>query len=97
MGLDKGVHKEDPEFMSQALVVGFFLVFELLGVLEELAKGLGELLAEDFFHGLQLDLEDIRVLFEFVGPADSLPGQVTPQELDNHVGNGLEIIPSAQR
>jgi hypothetical protein len=87
LGLNEGVHEEDAEFVSKALIVRFLLVFELLGILEEFAKSLGELFAEDFLDRLKLSLKNVGILLELICPADALPGQVTSQELDDHVSN----------
>jgi hypothetical protein len=95
------VHEEHSELMLQALVVRLLVVLELLRLLQELTKlvyishmgenfhDTWEVLAENFLDGLHLQFEDVRILFELVGAADALPGEVPPQKLDYHVGNRL--------
>ena len=53
-----------------------------------------EVLAQDLFHCLDLEFHDVRVLLELVGTTDALPGKVSPQKLDQHVGDRLEVISS---
>ena len=48
-----------------------------------------EVLAQDLLHRLDLEFHYVRVLFELVGAADTLPGEVSPQKLYQHVGDRL--------
>jgi hypothetical protein len=78
--------------MSEALVVGLLIILKLLGIFEELAEGLWQVLAEYLLNCLHLDLKNVRILLKLIDATNALPREVASQKLDDHVGNRFEIV-----
>ncbi len=82
------------EQLKQILIVGSFFEFKFLGVVEHIDKVPGVALPQKLGRCLYLFVHDHLVLRFAILGLHVLPGQHSPQQVEDDIADRLNVIPS---